>query len=99
MSWRHVDLRQQFVAVLQPPDVDEHREQQRQPEHHRSGAAIESDTEYSVGHDLDDDRSDQGFRDRAAATPEAVAAEHGRGQRRDLQSHSVSVPAPLSRAA
>ena len=47
----------------------------------------------------DDDRADQDLGDGAAAAAEADAAEHDRGQDRNLETDPVSVPAPPSREA
>ena len=85
---RDVDLVEQLVAVLQPAHIDEDGEDQGEAEHHRSRTGIEAEAQHAIGHDEHDDGADQCLDDRAAAAAEAVAAEHGRCQSRNLQPHA-----------
>ena len=82
---RHIDLRQELLPVLQPAHVDRHRRQQHQAEQQRAAAAGHAEAHQAVDHDHHDDRADDRLGGRAAAAAEAVAAEHGCGQRRDLE--------------
>ena len=89
---RDIDLVQHLVAVLQPADVEGHRGGQHEAQHHLVGAGAVAEPDQAVGHDQHDDGAHQALGDRAAPAAQAVAADHGGGQRQDLQVEAGARP-------
>ena len=80
-----IDLADDAGAVLQPADVDGGGDQQHAGQHHAVDAARDRQRGHAVDQEQHDQSSDQRLGDRALAAAEADAAEHGRGQDRDLE--------------
>jgi len=82
---RDIDLGQDAVAVLLPAHVDEDGEQEDHAEDRRGYRTADAEIDQAVGQHEHEQAANDGLGDRAAAAADGGAAEHGGGQRLNLQ--------------